>query len=720
MTTPKLDRRTFLAACAAAAGGLAVGFAPGTRARAVREQELNAFIRLRPDGRVTLINPTNEMGQGTYTTLPAIIADELELDWNRVDIEFAPNDPKYNGWGGGQITAASMSVRHWYPRLRQLAAATRESLRATAAERWKVSLDECSAANGAIVHVPSGRRLDYGDLAEAAAGKPLSQSPPLKSTKDFKYIGHHLPRRDTPSKVNGQAIFAADVRLPGQVYGAVRSAPQFGGKVVSYDAAAIKALSGVLGVFEVPGGIAVVAQTWWQARRAVTQLPVQFSQGDSHGLSSETIEASLQAALEQADGAEARGTGDALAAIEAAEDVHTAVYDAPYLAHACMEPLAATVSATADSVEVHVSTQSQSTVARQVASALGVPPEKVRVEPTFIGGGFGRKISDNRAAVQAAVLSAAVKRPVQVIWNRELDIQHDGYRPITKIRLSAVTAKDGTPQALLTRIASPSLFAASERPLNGGIDPPAVAGFRDWPYATPNMRVEYVRKDFPVPLAFWRAVGLSHNPFARECFVDELAIRAKVDPVTYRSSLLAKEPRLLRVLQTLARESGWEKKPLSQGRAAGVALQEGVGSIVGQVAEVSVAKDGSIRVERVIAVVDCGLVLSPDTVRAQIEGGVVFALTAALYGEISLRDGAVVQSNFHDYPMLRMNECPHVEVHLLESDAAPGGVGEIGGPPIAPAVANAVFAATGVRMRSMPFSHHRAQLARAMGEKGVS
>ncbi|MBK7704204.1 MAG: xanthine dehydrogenase family protein molybdopterin-binding subunit [Acidobacteria bacterium] len=711
-----IDRRSFLKASLTAGGALLVTismpqisraaekFAPGT---AAGDFQPNAFIKISKDGKVTVTVGQAEMGQGVYTSLPMIVADELEVDWSNVTYESAPAAAAFaNPLFGTQGTGGSTSVKAFFAPLRKSAATVREMLVSAAAQQWGVATDSCKAENGKVVHAATGKSLNYGDLLEAAAKIAPSANPKLKDPKDFKYIGTSVKRLDSPAKVNGRAVFGLDVRLPGMLYATVQRSPVIGGKVKSVDDTAAKAVKGVRNVITLESGVAVVADNYFAASRGRRALKIVWDEGKMATVSSESILASYIEAAEKEKGLVAKKIGDADAARSKAVKTVEAVYIAPFLAHATMEPMNFTADVRADSAELWGGSQLQMVVQARIAKALGFAPDKVKVNTTLLGGGFGRRVGIDYV-LDSALLSKATGKPVKVVWTREDDIQNDFYRPFTYNKISAGIDADGKPVFWDHRIVNASLMASLAEPVfgfpfpDGQLDDSSFEGAHNLPYQIPNLQVDWIRKDTGVPGGFWRSVGSSHTAFTVECFLDELAAAAGKDPLEYRLSLLDKNSRHAGVLRLAAEKAGWATKPAA-GVFRGIAVAESFGSFVAQVAEVSVGKDGAVKVHRVVCAVDCGQVVNPDTVAAQMEGGIVYGLTAALYGEITLKTGRVQQSNFNNYKMLRMSEMPKVEVHILPSKEPHGGVGEPGTPPIAPAVVNAIFAATGKRVRSLP------------------
>ncbi len=706
------SRRTFIKGSLAAGAGLMIGFyIPYGSSRAKTDGPFapNAWIRIDKDSQVTIVCGKSEMGQGTLTAMSMLVADELEADWRKIRVEQALADPAYgNSYfrRGSQSTSASSSIRGSMMRWRGAGAAAREMLIAAAAKEWDVPAQQCVAKEGVVSHRSSGRKLTYGQLANNAASLSVPQEPRLKSPDQFSLIGKSIPRLDTPAKVRGQAVFGIDVKLPGMLIATVAKCPVFGGKPVSFDATRAKAIKGVRHVVQISSGIAVVADNYWVAKQGAAALDITWDEGSRANVSSEEISRTYKEAAKN-PGVSARSDGDATKALSNSSKTIEAHYEMPFLAHATMEPMNCTADVRNDECVVWVPTQSQTGSQRTAARITGLPQEKVKVHTTFLGGGFGRRGRTDfvRDAVET---SKAVNAPVKVLWSREDDIQHDFYRQANYHVFRSALDDSGNPIAWAHRIVGPSIFAQmSQRRGRGGrrwsrrIDRTSVSGAADLPYAIPNIEVDYVMKDLGIPVSFWRSVGSSYNAFVTESFLDELAAAAGKDPYEFRRRLLVDSPRHKGVLELAATKTGWGK-PLPQGRHRGIAVCFSYGSYCAEVAEVSVAPDGKVRVHRVVCAIDCGVTVNPDTIKAQMEGGIVYGLTAALYGDIKIEKGRVQQSNFHDYPLLRINEMPVIEVHIMPSDEEPGGIGEPAVPPIAPAVTNAVFAGTGKRIRSLP------------------
>lgn len=700
-----LSRRDFLKSGLTLGGGLILGFhlpSFGRAATTSTGSALNAFIRIGTDDSVTIIVNKSEMGQGVYTALPMIVAEELDADWKRVRFEAAPVDPAYNHtqWGI-QATGGSTSVRSSWEQLRKAGATARAMLVAAAAESWKVEAKSCRTGGGFVIHRSSGRRLSYGKLASRAARLTPPAAVALKNLKGFRLVGKPTRRLDTPDKSNGKALFGIDVRLPGMLTAVVARPPVFGGKAKSFNAAKAKAVAGVRHVVEIERGIAVVADGFWPAKLGRDALEIDWEEGPLADFDSQR-QREQYAELARRPGSAARKEGDVAAAMDRAAKRIEAVYELPYLAHATMEPLNCVADVRQDSCEIWTGTQFQTVDRNAAATAAGLQPEQVRLHTMFLGGGFGRRAVPNSHFVrEAAEISKAVKAPVKVIWTREDDIRGGYYRPMWHNRIAAGLDAHGSPIAWSHTIVGQSILAETSFARENVIDLSSVEGAADLPYAIPNLSVELHSPKINIPVLWWRSVGHSHTAFAVESFLDELAHAGGREPYELRRALLANQPRQRAVLELAAQKAQWGR-PLPRGRGRGIALHASFGSIVAQVAEVSVSQEGKVRVHRVVCAIDCGPIVNPDTIKAQMESGIVFGLSAALYGEITFEKGRVKQSNFHDYPLLRIHEMPRVEVHIVPSTESQGGVGEPGVPPIAPAVANAIFAATGKRIRRLP------------------
>ncbi|MHB8455013.1 MAG: xanthine dehydrogenase family protein molybdopterin-binding subunit [Acidiferrobacterales bacterium] len=703
-----IGRRSFLKVGAAVGGGLLVGF--NLSGCATREIEPaapvvtafapNAWIRVGSDDQVTIMVASSEMGQGVMTAIPMLAADEMDADWTKVRVETAPAAKVFfNPIIGQQLTGGSTAVRAFWMPVRQAGAVAREMLISAAAATWQAPAAECRAENGAVVHRNSGRSLTYGALAEKAASLPVPESVFLKESSEFRLIGTPVPRIDTPAKTAGTAMFGQDVRLPGMLTGVVLCCPVFGGKLSGFESNRARSVRGVRHVFAIDSGVAVVAEGFWAAKLGREAVQARWDEGANSSLSSDGIRHRFEEAAKR-PGAVARKVGDADRAVAGAAKKIEAVYEVPYLAHACMEPMNCTADVRRDGCDVWVPTQAQTGAQRTAAKITGLAPEKISVHTTFLGGGFGRR-SEQDFVAEAVQMSKTAGVPVQLIRTREDDMQHDFYRPATYNRLSAGISR-GKLVAWRHHIVGPSIFArVFPGAVKNGIDGTSVEGAANLPYSIPNIGVTYVLDDPGVPVGFWRSVGSSQNAFVTECFFDELARAAGKDPYQLRRDLLAKHPRQRRVLDLAASHGDWGR-PAPAGRHRGIAVAESFGSFAAQVAEISISERGRIRVHRVVCAIDCGIVVNPDTVVAQMQSAIVFGLSAALDGEITIRNGRVQQSNFNDYKVLRMDEMPEIEVHIVPSTESPTGIGEPGTPPIAPAVANAVFAATGKPVRRLP------------------
>jgi isoquinoline 1-oxidoreductase beta subunit len=702
-----LSRRGFLQAGAAAGGGLVLNlnlpFAAGD-AEAADVFAPNAFIRIEPSGQIVLTMPYVEMGQGTYTSIPMLIAEELEVDLKQVRLEHAPPNEKLYGnplIGGIQATGNSNAIRAAWQPLRQAGATARTMLIAVAAKRWKVDPATCRAQSGEVLHPPTRRSIKYGELLVDAARMPVPKSVVLKRREDFKLIGMPAKRLDTPAKVNGTAVYGIDVRPPGVKIATLAQSPVFGGRLKNVDDTAAKAVKGVRQIVRLDDAVAVVADHMGAAKKGLAALVIEWDDGPHAKLNTQEIVGELEKATLN-PGAVAQNIGDADKAMASAATKVEATYQVPFLAHATMEPMNCTVHVRKDGCEVWVGNQVLGRAQVAAAKTAGLPLDKVVVHNHLIGGGFGRRLEID-GVVRAVEIAKHVDGPVKVVWTREEDIQHDMYRPTFFDRLSAGLDEKGAPVAWKHRFAGSSIIARWAPPLfNNGLDPDTTEGAIDLAYALPSLHVEYARVEPPgIPTAFWRSVGPSHNVFVTESFMDELAAAAKQDPVAYRLALLDKTPRAKAVLALAAEKAGWGQ-PLPQGVGRGVSVQFVFATYLAQVAEVEVSKDGAVRVQRVVCAVDCGTVVNPDTVRAQIQSAIIFGITAALYGEITLKDGRVEQANFDTYQILRMNEAPAIEVHIVQNFEPPGGMGEAGTSAIVPAVTNAIYAATGKRMRKLP------------------
>ncbi len=700
-----LSRRSFLKSSAAFSGGLMVGFVlpAGPAGAAGLVHTPNAWVHIADDNAITLISARAEMGQGVYTSMPMLLAEELNVDLRKVRVAFAPPGKAYGNAliFGLQLTGGSTSVREGWERQRLAGAQVREMLIAAAAQRWKVDAAQLRAEDGQVLG-PNGRLASYGQLAAEAAKLKAPEKVTLKDPSQFRIVGKRTPRLDTPAKVNGTATFGIDVKLPGMVYASLQQCPVQGGKVKSFDASKARAMPGVIEVVQIPDGVAVVAQSYWQAAQAREQLSVQWDEGPNAGLDTAAMIAGTRAALASGKPFPVKKLGDADAVIAQAAAqggrLLRAEYQTQNLSHAPMEPMNYTAHVEADRARLVGPTQWPDALQGAIAKILGLKPETVTVENTFLGGGFGRRI-DFDYAIQAAQISQAVKRPVKLVWTREDDMQHDFYRPLAVHQLAAAVGADGKPTALTWRVASQSITG---RVFNLPAEAPdALMTEAAVPlYDIPAARHDAVKHDAGLRVGYWRAVSHNMNAFANESFIDELAAAAGKDPVAYRLSLLETQPRLANVLKTLAAKSGWGT-PAAAGRYRGVAVFEGYETHIGAVLEISM-KDGAPQVHRVTVVADPGRMVNPDTVEAQIQSSVVYGLSGALWGEITVDKGRVQQFNFDSYRVMRHNEVPAIDITLIESREKPGGIGEPATSLMAPALANAVFAATGKRVRRTP------------------
>ena len=711
----RIDRRDFIRLGGIAGGGLAIGVYGGydavgqmLAANGSDTAQLNAFVQIGTDGSVSIWVAKVDMGQGVRTSLPMIVADELDVAWNDIRVVQADAHPdKY----GRMMTVGSSSVRRgaWMG-LRQAGASAREMLVLAAAARWGVSADECGTDLGAVIHSGSGRRLLYADLAEEAAAMPVPEKPTLKNASEFRYIGKPMKQLDTPAKVRGEADFGIDARPEGLLFATVLHSPIFGGSVASFDPAEALAVTGVRDVFEISSGIAVVADNTWAAFEGSGKLDVTWNEGDFRMNSTDIFEHFAEVA--ENEGVEARSEGDITAGMATVETKVKAVYEAPYLAHATMEPMNCTVHTQPDLAEVWVPTQGPQGVQSTVARLTGIPEERVIVHPMFVGCGLGRRSATDFVA-DAVETAMKVDSPVQVLWTREEDMRHDLYRPAAYAKFEGGVDADGNISAYRLRAVAQPLSptgSGSRGGRGGGAQRPdrnAVDGLVSMPYEVSNLLIDYGRPGPQVrtPTGYWRSVGPSQNCWITESVIDELAYAAERDPLEFRLSMLGNEPRIRRVLEVAAKKANWGTPP-PEDRGRGIGLVIDKGGYVAQIAEVSV-EQGALRVHKVTCAADYGFVINPLAVEAQTVGCIVNGLAAALYGEITLANGGVVESNFHNYQLLRIDEMPEVDIHLVDSDEEPGGAGEPALPPTIPAVTNAIFALTGKRIRKLPIKNHQ-------------
>jgi len=706
-----ITRREFLKKSLAGAGfTLAISTSPfGLRLLSAQElpKDLfspNAWVQITPDNIVTVIVNKSEMGQGVYTSLPMILSEELEADWKQVKVKGAPARDEYKDpVFGMQLTGGSTSVRHMFEPLRKAGAAAREMLVSAAAETWGVPPGECEARQGWVRHRKSARKLNYGELCDKASKLPIPENPPLKKVYEFKLIGTRVPRLDLQEKIDGKATFGIDVFVPDMLYAAISLPPAYGAKIVSYENEAAKKIPGVQHVIVTDRGIAVCAKTIdgaWKGRMA---LNAEWDKGTHPDLNSETLEKNFLEHLNQ-PGLSAKKEGNVENALGKAAKKLEATYLLPYLYHATLEPMNCTAHVRQDRCDLWVPTQFQSGVLMSAEKITGLKPVQIHIHTTYLGGGFGRR-AEVDVVEEALQISKATGKPIKLIWTREEDVKNDFYRPGNCCSIEAGLDQQGRIVAWSHKVVVPSIFARFfPQMVKDGIDPAAVEGISDMEYEIPNLNVEYVKIDTPIPVGFWRSVGHSHNAFTVESFIDELAYLAKRDPLEFRMSHLRKRPRAQQVLRVAAERAGWGK-PLRKGHGRGIAYHYSFGSHVVHVAEVSMDKtEGKIKVHKVVSAVDCGPVVNLDTVKAQIEGATLFGLSAALMEKIQFSNGGVENENFYNYELIRMSDVPEIEVNVLRSREKLGGVGEPGVPPIAPAVANAVFNASGIRVRSLPMT----------------
>jgi isoquinoline 1-oxidoreductase beta subunit len=703
-----VSRRTFLMTGAAAGGGLLLclklpSLVSSARATPAGGFAPDAFILIDRDGRVTVTVPQVEMGQGTFTSCPMLVAEELEVDLDQVQVAQAPpSDQLYtNALVGFQVTGGSTSMRAFYQPLRRAGAIARTMLIAAAASQWNVDANSCHAEKGSVIHRPTGRTLGYGALADKAATLTPPEDVALKDPKDFRLIGTPAKRLDTPAKVNGTAVYGIDVKVPGMKIGTVAACPVLGGKLKSVDDSKALAVKGVHQVVHLDDAVCVVADNMGAAKKGLAALEIVWDEGPNAKLATADIVAEMDK-VSATEGVVVRNDGDAADALAGASTKLDAIYQLPFLAHTTMEPINCTVHVRKDACDVWVGSQVLSRAQAVAAQLTGLPLDKIAVHNHLLGGGFGRRLEVDFIA-QAVKIAMQVDGPVKIIWTREEDVQHDMYRPYFYDRMAAGLDQDGKAVAWTHRICGSSIIARWAPPaFIDGSDFDTIDGAATALYAIPNMRVDYVQHEPKgIRTAFWRSVGPSHNVFVVESFIDELAAAAKQDPVAYRLALLDKAPRAQAVLKLAAEKAGWGQV-LPQGSGRGVSVQDAFGTFMAQVAEVEVSKDGEVKVKRITCALDCGVPVNPDTIEAQVQSAIIYGLTAALFGEITMKDGRIQQSNFHDYRALRINEMPVIDVHVVASTEAPGGMGEPGTSALPPAVCNAIFAATGVRLRKLP------------------
>ncbi|WP_066703770.1 xanthine dehydrogenase family protein molybdopterin-binding subunit [Curvibacter delicatus] len=706
MMTTETSRRNFLKTTSLATGGLLMGVAlPGAKLEAMAAGMVhtpNAWVHIADNNTITLISARSEMGQGVYTSMPMLIAEELNVDIRKIKVSIAPPNAKLYGnplLGGPQLTGGSTSVRDGWEKLRVAGAQVREMLISAAAAKWKVDPSELKAENG-MVFGPKGKKATYGQLAEAASKLPVPEKVTIKDPKDFRIVGKRTLRLDSPAKVNGTARFGIDVKLPGMVYAALEQCPVIGGTVKSYDASKAKSMPGVIDVVEIPDGVAVVANSWWRANQARKALVITWDEGKGAQLNDQAMLEGIRAAAKTGKALELKKVGDAEGVISASQKVVRREYVSQLLSHSPLEPMNFTAHYDNGKVKLIGPTQWQDAAQNNIAAAVGVKPADVTLETTFLGGGFGRRI-DQDFIIQAAQISKAVGKPVKLVWSREDDMTHDFYRPQAVNTLAASLGADGKPTAMTFRLTSQSItgrvFGLPPEVQDPLMIEAAVAG-----YEIPATKHDIVKHDAGLRVGYWRSVSHALNAFANESFMDELAKEAGQDPYQYRMALLKNQPRFANVLKLAAEKAGWGT-PLAAGRARGIALMEGYDSYLAEVAEISM-EGGAVKVHRVTVAADLGRMVNPDTVEAQIQSGVVFGTGAALMQEITLQNGRVQQTNFNTFPIVRMNEAPVIDVVLVESTEKPGGIGEPSTSLIAPAIANAVATLTGKRVRKLPLT----------------
>jgi isoquinoline 1-oxidoreductase subunit beta len=718
----EFTRRHFIITAATAAGGLLIGIAPAPRsalAAAVTAQpwnddnayapnEIDAWIAIDPDDSILIRYQRSEMGQGSMTALPMMIAEELQCDWSKVRIEYAsPNrNLRENNVYGPMFSHGSRSVRASQKNMQQVGASARERLIAVAAARWSVPASECTAAAGVVTHGPTGHALRFGELAAAAAKVVLAREPAIKTPAEFTFIPRKLPRVDVVPKTNGSAKFGIDVQVPDMVFAAINACPVPGGKLKSVDESVVEGVPGVLQVVKLERAVAVVATgSYWRAKQALARLQPEWEVGTAGSVDSEHLSKMYRAALSEPM-LTARNDGDVDQAMSGATKTFEAIYETPYLSHSPMEPMNATVHLQPDRLDVWVGTQAADDALEAAASVSGLKPEQVYLHNAFVGGGFGRRDANDEVA-QAIMIAKAVQRPVKLIWTREEDTRQDKFRPHAVVAFKAATGAGGIVTAWSMRVVTSSIFASVGRPLPAGrVEPQTVAGLADNGYRVPNTRVESLVKNTHLPVWFWRAPGVNQHVFALESFLDEIAAANGIDPYQMRRTLLAGKPDWLKVLDTAAEKGDWGK-PLPRGTGRGIAICTDTDSLCAQVAEVTVRPSGELKVNRVTVALDTRYMVNPLTIAEQAEGSVIFGLSSALFGKITIKDGAPVQGNFDTYRMVRFAEAPRIDVHLIPSGGKVwGGAGEPATSPIVAAVANAIFAVTGKRIRTLPIIDH--------------
>jgi len=716
--TAGLDRRNFLKVSSTATAGLSLGFFVPERANAAETPQLNIWVEIDPNDTIIIRYARAEMGQGSMTSAPMIIAEELDADWKKVRVEYATahENLRTKRAYGDMASVGSRTIRNSQEYLRKAGATARDMLILAAAQQWGAPASECKSERNKVIHVPSKRSLSYGQLAAAAAKLEAPKQVKLKDPKDWTLIGKSIPRVDIPDIVTGKIRYGIDTQLPGMLHAAVAACPVFNGKVKTMDASKVENRRGIVKVLNMGEFVAVVADNWWRAKEALREVSVDWDVGEHGTLSSAAIMAHFKAGMEQPELAIARNDGNTNAAMSKAAKVVEAEYFTPYLAHATMEPMVCTAWLQGDKLEVWSSTQNPEGTLAVSAATAGVPQTNVKVHPVQLGGGLGRKSPQDFTRQAVMIAKAMAGKPVKMLWTREEEIQHGLYRPASLMRFKAGMDANGKVDALHIRVSAPSIFASLLKlPLNNGVDGQAVACFNDHPYDIPNTLVDYAQRNTNVPVGFWRTVGHSQNPYGRECFIDELALAAGKDPVEFRLSMLPNNEKSKRdrsILEAVTKAAGWGNK-LPTGVFRGVAETEGYGSWTACVCEVSINAKNEVKIHRVVIGIDPGYAVNPDNIVAQFQGSVVHGLTAIFWGENTIKEGRVEQSNFHDYRMMRLNEMPKVEVVIAPTGGFWGGVGEPAQAPLAPALVNAISAALGKRIRSLPLKNHGLSLARA-------
>ena len=714
-TVKRPDRRFFLKTSATAAAGLSLGFYLPGRSDANNAPRLNAWVEVLPNETVVIRYARAEMGQGSRTSAPMLVAEELDADWSRVRVEYATAHENLAAKRvyGDMASVGSRTIRQSQDYLRKAGATARHMLVAAAAQQWGVPASECTTSKGRVLHAASKRSITYGKLAAAAAKIEPPKEVTLKDPKAWTIVGKSLPRVDIPDIVTGRIRYGIDAQVPGMLHAAIAACPVFNGKVRSMDASKVQNRRGIVQVLNLGEFVAVVADNYWRAKEALREVAVDWDVGTHGTLSSAAIMEHFKGGFEQTELAVARNDGNTTEALAKAGRVFEAEYYTPYLAHATMEPLVCTAWLKPDRLEIWTSTQNPESTLATAARTAGIDQSKVLVHPMQLGGGLGRKSPQDFTRQAVMIAKEMPGKPIKMVWSREEDIQHDLYRPASLVRFKAALNAQGTVDALHIRVSAPSILATLLRlPLPRGVDGQAVASFNDHPYDIPNTLVDYAQRNTNVPVGFWRTVGHSQNPYMRECFLDELAAAAGKDPLAFRLSMLGgKHPRDRSILEAVAKAAGWGK-PLPTGVFRGIAETEGYGSYTACVCEVSVNARGEVKIHRVVMGIDCGYAVNPDNIEAQVQGSVVHGLSAIFWGEMTVKEGRIEQSNFHDYRLMRLNEMPKVETVIATTGGFWGGVGEPAMAPLAPALVNAIAAATGKRIRALPLKNHGLSLAR--------